>query len=284
MLTLVSTSLALKRRYSHSARRKRPAYQHDVDADTAGEARDEMGVGVVRQAVAYRSDIGQRRNSRAGVHIVNPHIGSAIDIRLPQREADKSIRQEIADGVCGPRPQRAVVGELHRGARRDSSRRHVIGRVHERTSLTAAVGSEEIAVGIVQLNTDDGLAELIIVADEPAKAAVLHMGFAEQGPLGDVELRLQVDVVQELFEQVLAGVGEVHVRPAVGSVATDIGAPPIDVGCAQPLGEAAAKKGQVRHISRLRATYHSAHHSHQQQSTHRNAPSHTLNLVMIIAC
>src|SRR6266545_4642682 len=70
--------------------------QHDIDTDASGEARDEMGVGVVRQAVAYRSDIGLHR-SWAGVHIVKPRIGPAIDIRLPHCETDKSIRQEIVD-------------------------------------------------------------------------------------------------------------------------------------------------------------------------------------------
>jgi hypothetical protein len=53
---------------------------------------------------------------------------------------------------------------------------------------------------------------------------------------------------------------------------------------AQPFGEAAAKKWQVRHIGRLGDTRRSAHHSHQQKSTHRNAPSAHPELALIIAC
>jgi hypothetical protein len=44
--------------------------------------------------------------------------------------------------------------------------------------LDAAVRAEEITVGIVQLNTDDGFGELKIVADEPAIAAALRVSLA----------------------------------------------------------------------------------------------------------
>jgi hypothetical protein len=61
-------------------------------------------------------------------------------------------------------------------------------------------------------------------------------------------------------------------------MAADVGAAPVHRGGAQSLGEAASEKRQVRHVGRLRGTRRSAYHRHQQESTHRNAPSDTLNL------
>src|SRR5688572_8517603 len=84
--------------------------EHDVDPDTSGEARDEMRIGVVRQA-GGAPVIWKRGNGAADILIVKDHIGPAIDVRLPQRKADKSIRQEIVDRVSGSRPQRAVIGD-----------------------------------------------------------------------------------------------------------------------------------------------------------------------------
>jgi hypothetical protein len=71
---------------------------------------------------------------------------------------------------------------------------------------------------------------------------------------------------------------------AVARLAADVIALPVDLGAGQAIGEAAAEKRQVRHIGRLGGIRRSAHHSHQQESTHRNAPSDTLNLALIIAC
>src|SRR6266540_5045192 len=86
--------------------KEKPRVQHYFDPHTAGEAHDEMGVGVVRHAPGAPV-IWKRGNRGADILIVKVHIGPAIDVRLPQREADKSIRQEIVDGVCSSRPQRA---------------------------------------------------------------------------------------------------------------------------------------------------------------------------------
>jgi hypothetical protein len=57
-------------------------------------------------------------------------------------------------------------------------------------------------------------------------------------------LRFQIDVVQKLLQQIPCRSCKVHVRRAVGDMATDIAAAPVDAAFAQPLGEAAAEKGK----------------------------------------
>jgi hypothetical protein len=67
-------------------------------------------------------------------------------------------------------------------------------------------------------------------------------------------------------------------------MSADVAALPVHRAGAQPFGEAAAQKRQVRHIGCLGDTRRSAHQSHQQQSTHLNAPSAHPELALIIAC
>src|SRR5829696_8865687 len=59
--------------------------QHDVDTDTSGEASDKMGIGVVCEAGG--PPVVWKRGNGTDVLIVKVHIGPAIDVRLPQREA-----------------------------------------------------------------------------------------------------------------------------------------------------------------------------------------------------
>ena len=112
----------------------------------------------------------------------------------------------------------------------------------------------------------------------PPKPLLLHVGLAEQGPLGDIELRFQIDVVQELGEQVLAGVGKVHVRRAVGSVAADIDAPQLTLALLNPsvkLPRRNGKSGISAACAPLTAPHITATSNNRRIAT---LHQHTLNL------
>ena len=88
------------------------------------------------------------------------------------------------------------------------------------------------------LDAKNRLAPLEIIAEEPAIGAFLLVRGALQRPTGDVELRLQIEIVQEPGEQILSGIGEVHIRRAVRNVATDIDTRP---HLQQPYSQTAAQ-------------------------------------------
>src|SRR5262249_10404083 len=161
---------------------------------------------------------GVERRSRTGVVRRRPvHARGTRPIQASDGDTQESIGQERPRRPCAARPERSEIGDA---CRRGTTYEHIIKvimsrleavAVGESSSGRASGGCRQGCSIIVQLDTDDGIFPLPIVADECAEAAADRILLGKHQPLRNLLIpldRKQADFVGDLRAH---AVGEVDV-------------------------------------------------------------------------
>ena len=225
---------------------KRPAVDHGGFLGIA-RAEVELGAGRVERRGTANGGVRKWNSGISGWRVLGAeHPRRPRYIRASHRNSQCPIGHEVADHPACAQPHRTEIGNTRRGVAVDidqidiaAGRHHTGDRRHRRIA-------EESAEIVVEVDADDGVAPLRVVADEPAVGSPVGGGLAKHAPFRRVLLVFERRRAQEKCDQRFGGAREIHFGAAVAKLAAEIEAVPARV-CRRGWNEG-RRAAQRRHV------------------------------------
>src|SRR4051812_10285213 len=135
-----------------------------------------MRVRIIGRTKGRRVETGQWRLLRPNIIVGQLCVSPTIDVGLSKRDAAKQIRQKATEGIAPAYTQRSIIPDVHRRTRGDIGHGQIVGGEEEDATLAALRFVRELAVDVVELDADDHVGPLRVIAEKTAEAAVLRIG------------------------------------------------------------------------------------------------------------